>query len=462
MNSKLIEYKKFIKDKNIAVLGMGISNMPLIKFLAENGAKVTAFDIEDEKILKEKILELKDYSIKYSLGKDYLGNLHGFDIIFKTPIIRYDIKELIDEKKRGAIITSEMEVFFDLCPAEIFAVTGSDGKTTTTTLIYKILKEEGYFCWLGGNIGNPLLSKINDIESSHKVVVELSSFQLHTMTKSPNVAIITNISPNHLDIHKTMDEYIEAKMNIFLAQNIKDKLIINYDNKITREFINQSHSNTYFFSRRKNLEKGVFVKDGKIIYSDGEKQLEVINVEDIKIIGNHNVENYLAAILATIDYVTIKSIYNVAITFNGVEHRMELVKEVNGIRFYNDSIGSSPTRTIAGLKSFEDKVVLIAGGYDKSLEYNELASIIIEKVKVLILIGQTGPKIKKALDNIEYNRNNIKVIMCNSLEESVFQAYKSASFGDNIVLSPASASFDMFKNFEERGNLFKKIVISKL
>jgi UDP-N-acetylmuramoylalanine--D-glutamate ligase len=461
INEKLIVFKKHIKGKRIAVLGMGISNMPLIKYLAQQDANITAFDMAEEFTMTDKIKELESYDIKYSLGQNYLNNLYGFDIIFKTPSIRYDIKELVEEKKRGATITSEMEVFFNLCPAQIFGVTGSDGKTTTTTLIYKMLSEEGYKCWLGGNIGYPLLSKIEEIDKDDKVVVELSSFQLHTMNISPHIAVITNLSPNHLDMHKSMDEYVRAKENIYLFQNSNDMLIVKYDNEITRPFINQGKGNVRKFSRINNISKGAFMKKSKLVYKDEQREYNIIDVNDIKILGNHNIENYLAAISAVIDYVKPETIEKIGKTFNGVEHRMELVRELKGIKFYNDSIGSSPTRTIAGLKIFKEKVILIAGGYDKNLCYDELATIIMRKVKVLVLIGQTGEVIynaimKKIKESAE--SHNIEIIHSTSLEDAVNVAYNKANNNDNIVLSPASASFDMFKNFEDRGNVFKSIV----
>lgn len=461
MNRSLLEYKQYIKTKKVAVLGIGISNTPLIKYLAALGVDVTGFDMAEEDALKESLAELKDYHVKYVLGKDYLKQLKGFDVIFKTPKVRFDIPELISEQQRGAEITSEMEVFVDLCPAQIFAVTGSDGKTTTTTLVHKLLTQAGYKCWLGGNIGAPLLSKIDEIRETDKVVLELSSFQLHTMTKSPEIAIVTNLSPNHLDVHKSMEEYTEAKKNIFLAQSPKDKLIINYDNDITRGFEAEAPGEAIFFSRQNKLQKGAYIENNMLVYSNGKQVFEIMPRRDILIKGEHNVENYLAAIAAVFDYIDIKDIQTIATTFTGVEHRMELVRKLHDIAFYNDSIGSSPSRTIAGLYSFENKVILIAGGYDKNIPYDEMGPAMTEKVKKLVLIGATGPKIEEALRN-EAQRtgkgNDVEIYRCNSLEEAVHTAYKNAVPGDSIILSPASASFDMFKNFEERGNRFKDIV----
>lgn len=463
MNIKLEEFKKKIKDKKVAVLGIGVSNTPLIKYLSRLGVDITAFDKADAEKLKTITGEFEGLDIKYSLGADYLKNLKGFDVIFRTPGMRYDLPELLAEVDRGAELTSEMEVFVELCPARIFAITGSDGKTTTTTLIYNMLKEQGYNCWLGGNIGLPLLSKIDEIVEEDMVVLELSSFQLHTMKKSPHVAVVTNLSPNHLDVHKSMEEYIDAKKNIFIYQREKDKVILNYDNDITREFPPQAKGEVVFFSRVGALQEGAVLSGNKLVYRHQGQETEVVDAEDILLPGDHNIENYLAAIAAVIDYVTPENIRKVATTFEGVEHRIEPVREINGVRFYNDSIATSPTRAIASIRAFKQKVILIAGGYDKKIPYDSMGEVIVDKVKILVLTGATGPKIEKALmveiEKTGYGRD-IKVINCETLEDAVMQAYKNAASGDIILLSPASASFDMFRNFEEKGNRFKEIVNS--
>jgi UDP-N-acetylmuramoylalanine--D-glutamate ligase len=457
------DYRVYIKGKKVAVLGIGVSNTPLIKFLKSMNVDVTAFDKAEYENLKSVIDELKDLELNYSLGENYLNKLVGFDVIFRTPGMRFDLPELVSEKARGAEITSEMEVFFDLCPAEIIAVTGSDGKTTTTTLIYKILKEQGYNCWLGGNIGTPLLSSVGEIRSTDKVILELSSFQLHTMKKSPKVAVITNLSPNHLDVHKSMEEYIEAKKNIFIFQGNEDKLILNFDNELTRGFSNESKGHVTYFSRTNSINEGAQLKEGVLAYKKGDNLVEIVAADEIVIPGVHNVENYLAAIAATIELVKPETIKKVAKTFKGVEHRNELVRELNGIKFYNSSIDSSPSRTTAALSVFKKNVILIAGGKDKSISYDSFGEIIAEKVKCLLLIGPTGPKIEKALmDVIEGTGKgkDIKIIKCETYEEIVKKAYDIAEKGDIVLLSPASTSFDMFKNFEERGNRFKEIVNS--
>ncbi len=445
------------------MLGIGVSNVPLIKYLSSMGVDITAFDKADKLKLGSVINELEAIGVKFSLGDNYLANLKGFDVVFRTPGMRFDLPELLKAKEEGAEITSEMEVFFELCPATIYAVTGSDGKTTTTTLIHKFLVEQGYKCWLGGNIGNPLLDRIEEIEESHKVVLELSSFQLHTMKSSPDIAVITNISPNHLDVHKSMGEYVDAKKNIFNHQSERDKLIINFDNEITRNLNNEAKGKIVYFSRVNELDSGALLKDGKLVYRKNGIDTNIVEAEEIVIPGVHNIENYLAAIAAVIDDVEPSVMKRVATTFSGVEHRIELVREIDGIKFYNDSIASSPTRTIAGLNSFKQKVILIAGGYDKKIPYDVMGEVIADKVKSLVLIGQTGKKIDKALkDEIEKTGkgSGIPVTYSENLKDAVDSARKYAKSGDIVILSPASASFDMFKNFAERGDMFKDIVNS--
>ncbi len=461
MNNKLEQFKKDVKNKKVAVMGIGISNIPLIKYLVSFGVDITAFDKSSEEKLADAFTQLEGLPVKYSIGSDYLSKLNGFDLIFRTPGMRPDLPELVQAVNNGAELTSEMEVFLKLCPAQVFAVTGSDGKTTTTTLIYKILSEEGYNCWLGGNIGIPLLSKIDEVAETDKVVLELSSFQLMTIRDCPSVAVVTNLSPNHLDVHKSLQEYIDAKKNIFIYQKENGKLVLNYDNEITKSFNYEARGEHVYFSRLSNLEEGVVYQDGMIMVKKGNKSTVIVEGDKIKIPGVHNIENYMAATAATIDYVKPETIAKIATTFNGVEHRIELVRELNGIKFYNSSIDSSPSRTIAALKTFKNKVILIAGGKDKGIPYDSIGEIIAEKVKCLLLIGATASRIEEAYKNYLQQRdidNEIEIIHCDSYEEVVKEAYGQAKSGDCIILSPASTSFDMFKNFEHRGNVFKELV----
>lgn len=461
-NKDLQEFKRYIKGKYVAVIGMGVSNTPLVRYLMDLDANITVFDKKTEDELDSALCE--EYAlqgIKFSLGENYLDNLNGYDIIFRSPSMRPDHPAIVKELERGAILTSEIEMLIDLCPGKIIGVTGSDGKTTTTTLIYKILVEDGYNCYLGGNIGTPLFAKIDEMRPSDIIVLELSSFQLMTLQKSPDIAIITNISPNHLDIHKSYQEYISAKENIFKYQNEGDVVVLNFDNDITREMANFAKGNVRFFSTKVKLDDGIILDNGMIKISENKIRKQIIDTKDILLLGAHNVENACTAISAVYDMVKPTSIINVLKTFKGVEHRNEFVREIDGVKWYNDSIGSSPTRTIAGLLSFNQKVILIAGGYDKHLDYTELGKYIVDHVSTLILLGQTKDKIKNAtLAEIEARNDGtvLPLFECNNLEEAVYSAKKYAKSGDIVFFSPASASFDMFKNFMERGNKFKEIV----
>ena len=461
MNSKLVSFKNEIMSKRVAVLGIGISNTPLIKYLAGLGTSITAFDKASKNKLEDRLSELKEFNIKYSLGENYLDRLKGFDVIFKTPVVRHDIPELQAEKQRGAVITSEIEVFLELCPAEVFGITVSDGKTTTSTIVYHMLKEQGYKCYLGGNIGTPLLDRIDEITPDDKVVLELSSFQLMTMKVSPQVAVVTNITPNHLDIHTSLQEYIDAKKNIFKYQTKDDILVLNHDNLTSRKFEVEAPGKVLFFGREPDFRSGIHIRRNSIIFMDESDNEHSIPVDRLLLPGVHNVENIMAAIAAVSHRVSFDAVNRVASTFRGVEHRIEPVRKFNDIRFYNDSIASSPNRTIAGLNSFKEKVILIAGGKDKKSDYSELGKAIMEKVKCLVLVGETSEIIQKSyLDEVE-KHPEIKLIpieRCLTLKEAVIRAYTHAKPGDVVLMSPASTSFDLYRNFEERGNVFKEIV----
>lgn len=455
MKKKFNEFKSFINGKKVAVVGIGVSNIPLINFLVKLGAKVTAFDMKTEEVLGETAIEFKAKGIKLELGEGYLDKLTGFEVVFKTPSMRIDCEALIKAKNEGAYITSEMEEFVKYCKGKIYGITGSDGKTTTTTIVSKLLEAQGYKTWVGGNIGTPLFSNIEEIEENHMVVLELSSFQLMTMDSPVDVAVVTNLSPNHLDMHKDMQEYIDAKKNVFLYQNKENVLVVNRENEITYGFEKEAKGEVREFSSKRVLENGSYFEKG-ILYLDGK---EVCKKEEIVIKGMHNVENYLSAFIATKDDVTISTMKNVAQSFSGVEHRCELVREINGVKYYNDSIASSPTRTLAGLFAFEKKVILIAGGYDKHIPFDPLAEEGYPFIKELILLGDTKYLIKEAFDKVKEEKNiDLPIIIVNSLEEAVIKAKEISTPGDVVTLAPACASFDMFPNFAIRGNKFKEIV----
>ncbi len=447
-------FKHEMKNKDVTVIGIGVSNIPLIKYLVKLGAVVTARDEHTADVIGDVCAELENMGVTLRLGEDYLEDLSG-SVIFKTPGMRYDVPELLAAKERGSKITSEMEVFFDVCPSHIIAVTGSDGKTTTTTLIHKMLTDAGYKTWLGGNIGNPLLSDAGEMAKDDWVVLELSSFQLHTMRKSPEIAVITNISPNHLDVHKDYAEYIEAKKNIMMYQKEGDILVLNLDNEETAKLVPETKGAVRTFSRRGNAD--VYL-DGNVIKRG---EVSVLGIDEIKIPGMHNVENYMAAIAAVSHLVNDDIIRNIARTFGGVEHRIELVRELDGVKYYNSSIDSSPNRTKNTLSVFSEKVVLIAGGKDKGIPFDSLGPSVAEHVKTLILIGMTSDKIKKALlkETAKTGKGkDIEIIHASSYEDAVNTARAKASPGDVVLLSPASTSYDAFKNFAERGALFKKLV----
>ncbi len=434
-------------NKRIAVLGLGVSNRPLVKMLLAAGCTVTGCDRVAREKADAEVLELEKLGCTLSLGDSYLDNVEA-DILFRTPGMHPGHPAIEALRSRGAMVTSEMEVFFEVCPCRIIAVTGSDGKTTTTTLISEMLKAEGYKVWLGGNIGTPLLPLVREMTETDMAVVELSSFQLMDMTRSPSRALVTNLAPNHLDVHKDMEEYVDAKKNIFRFQNENGLLVLNADNDITSTFT--GNGRTVFFSRQG--QGYVDVRNG-IICRGGE---EVLNTWDILIPGVHNIENYMAAIAMVEGLVSDDTVRHVAKTFGGVEHRIELVRIKDGVRLYNDSIASSPSRTIAGLRSFDEKVILIAGGYDKHIPYDVLGPEICAHVKKLFLGGATGPQIRAAVEACEGEKPEI--VDCGNFEAAVRAAAAAAEAGDVVLMSPASAAFDQFKNFMVRGEFYKKLV----
>ncbi len=452
----VIEYKKSISGKKVSVVGIGISNIPLIKFLADAGAKITAHDKRTAQQLGEIFDELKDLGVELVLGEGYLDGIPAdTEVIFKTPGLRPDAEQLLKAAENGAVITSEMELFFELCPCKIIAVTGSDGKTTTTSLIGEMLKREGYTTYIGGNIGKPLLGEVENMKADDKVVLELSSFQLFSMKHSSDVAVVTNVTPNHLDWHKDFDEYIQSKKSIF-KNNKACRVVLNYDNEITRAFAEET-DNSMYFSRRSDLNDGIVLRDNKIVLKKDGKEKELIDTGDIKIPGTHNIENYMAAIGAVYPFVSVDTIDYTAKNFGGVPHRIELVRVLDGVRYYNDSIASSPARTTAGLKSFNKPVILIAGGYDKKIPFDEFGSVVNNYVKELVLVGVTSEKIENAVKNAP-NYNGLTIHCETDFKAAVETAKNCAADGDVVILSPACASFDLFKNFEERGNTFKDIV----
>lgn len=461
-NQKLEDFEKNLKNQKVAVIGLGVSNIPLIDYLYEKKAEVTVFDDrEEEKIDKSIIEKVKQYHFKYFLGKENLENLKGFDLIFRSPSCMPTKPELVAEKERGAIVTTEIEQLMKMAPCKIIGITGSDGKTTTTTLTYEIIKNAGYNVHLGGNIGIPLFTKLNEIKPEDIIVLELSSFQLMEIEISPDIAAITNITPNHLNIHKDYQEYIDAKKNIFTKQNENGILVLNADNELTNTCKNDANGKVTMFSSAQKLENGFIVEDGIIKKCEDGIRRHIVNTADLKLKGIHNFQNVCTALALTEDIVDIDNAVETIKEFSGVHHRLELVRTIDGVEWYNDSASTSPTRGISALNSFgnDKEIILIAGGADKNLDYTPIAKPIIDKVKSLILIGQTATKIFDAVKNeLEVQNKQLDIHMCETFKQSLDLAKRIAKSGQVVLFSPASTSFDMFKDMYDRGDKFKEEV----
>ena len=457
------EYFSGLRGKRIAVLGYGVSNRPLVRLMVEQGLDVTVRDRR----------ECEPADAKAVCGDAYLENL-AEDVIFRTPGLMPHVPEIAAAVERGAVLTSEMEAFFEVCPCKIIAITGSDGKTTTSTIIAELLRAAGHTIHLGGNIGTPLLERVDAMEPTDYVVLELSSFQLITMRRSADIVVVTNVTPNHLDIHSDLAEYIESKRNAFAHQGSDGIVVLNAADEVSRGFADTAKGAVRWFNA--DGEHGASLAEGELCFN-GEA---VMNVADIKIPGAHNVQNYLAAIAALAGIVPFECMRAVAQSFGGVEHRLELVRELRGVRFYNDSIASSPTRTIAGLRSFDRRVILMAGGKDKGIAYDAIGPEIVKHVKHLVLTGPTAEPIRRAVEACaeQHNVGNIgaadietartanaellsgvpTIVFEAEFEDAVYAAAGAATDGDIVIMSPASTSFDRFANFEERGKYFKEIV----
>ncbi len=461
-NEKLEEFNKYVIGKKIAIIGIGVSNIPLLDYFHNTNSYVSVFDNREKENIDADILKkIEKYNMKGFFGKDNLNNLKNFDIIFRSPSAMPFIPEIEEEEKRGAIVTSEIEMLLKLTPSKVIGVTGSDGKTTTTSLIYHIMKQGGYKCFLGGNIGTPLFTEIKNMKPEDVVVLELSSFQLMNMQVSPMVSVVTNVTPNHLNVHRSYDEYIEAKKNIFMSQNEDGLVVLNYDNEITREFAKYVKGKKVFFSSKEKLEDGyIYDKEEELIkLCENGTRRHIISKKNIKLRGIHNYENICAALAATSPFVDVDIQIKAIEKFTGVEHRLEFVREYHGAKWYNDSIGTSPTRTIAGLYAYDENIILIAGGYDKHLDYEPIGKPIVDKVGTLILMGATAVKIEEATKQALSKEGKVMPIyICDTLEQAVNLARDKSKPGDVVLFSPASASFDLFKNFMERGEKFKELV----
>lgn len=446
----LDEYVAALKGKTVAVAGVGVSNLPLLRLLAERGIDVTACDKNTD--LAGAHADLTARGVKWILGERYLDGLN-FDVVFRTPGLHPD--KLKPGLGAHTVVTSEMEAFFSLCPCRTIAITGSDGKTTTSTLIAKLLEAEGHTVHLGGNIGKPLLCEIPSFNKEDFAVLELSSFQLHGMACRPDTAVVTNVAPNHLDVHPSYQDYIDAKKSIFLRQGAQSRLVLNRDNDVTRSFAAEAKAPVTWFSRREAPENSYNCTDGMIRRG----REDFMPASEILLPGAHNVENYMAAFAATDGLVSRETCLKVARSFPGVPHRIELIRTLRGVRYYNDSIASSPSRTVAGLRSFDQKVILIAGGHDKHIPFDGLALEMQAHVKALFLVGETAKAIEKAVVSAPgYDPAALPVTVLDGFKETVHAASEFAEEGDVVLLSPACSSFDRFKNFAERGDTFRAIV----
>ena len=452
------EYLSSLKGKTVGVIGVGVSNRPLIEKLLERGIDVTARDKKED--LGELGQALTAQGCKLRLGSGYLADLHE-DVIFRTPGLRPDVPELAAAVARGSVITSEMEAFFAVCPCPILAVTGSDGKTTTTTIISKLLAAEGKIVHVGGNIGHPLLCDTPEIAPEDMAVLELSSFQLMTMQTSPHIAVTTNLAPNHLDVHKDYQEYVDAKANIFTHQTAGDIAVFNADNDDTVRQAAKAVGEVRWFSRKQRVNNGVFCENGVIYEAANGTVTPIMETKDVLLPGVHNIENYMAAFAATDGLVGNAACVQVAHAFSGVPHRMERIRELNGITFINDSIASSPTRTIAGLHALPKPPVIILGGHDKHIPFDTLGDEVCLHAKAAVVVGETAQRIAAAIRASKcYDPGKLPLVEAPDFRAAVETAYGLAQPGDIVTLSPACSSFDFFKNFEERGNTFRAIVES--
>ncbi|MCH5183659.1 MAG: UDP-N-acetylmuramoyl-L-alanine--D-glutamate ligase [Oscillospiraceae bacterium] len=450
----LKEYAESFREKTVSFIGLGVSNLPIAELLASAGVRCT---VRANKAPEDQasLALLQEHGVSFHFGEGYLADLDE-DVLFLAPAVRPDLPELCAAAERGAVLTSEMQEFFRLCPCKRIGVTGSDGKTTTTTLVAKLLEAAGHRVHLGGNIGKNLLAQLDDIRPEDYAVVELSSFQLFKMTLSPEIALITNLAPNHLDWHKDMEEYADAKANIFAHQGEDGLLILNRDDPYAERYAAQAKGSIRWISGQEKLPDGVWFDDEGIHRGD---EL-LLREKDILLVGRHNRYNYAQALAALGNLVPVeaarKATSAVARTFGGVEHRIEFLREKGGVKFYNSSIDSSPSRTAACLNSFAQKVIVICGGYDKKIPLELLGPLFLEKAKAAVLCGATAEKIEKVLQSVGY-KNYVRET---DFEKAVHTAVQMAEPGDCVVLSPAAASFDLFKNFAERGETFRRLIMN--
>ena len=471
MTEKVKEYIASLRGKKIAFVGMGVANAPSALFLARHGLQVYACDSRDESYIGKKTCEeLRACGVQFSLGKDYLRILPEMDIVFRSngilPFQNPWIGECIE---RGQTVTSEMEEFFRYCPAKIIGITGSNGKTTTTTLIYEMLKKAGRSAVIGGNIGKAMLPYLEDLTPSDYAVCELSSFQLLTMgnlVHQPDIAVVTNIESTHLDHHISLDEYVDAKRNVLIYQSPSQRTVLNADcdysigHRVYHDMRYDVRGKLAEFSLEKPVNTGAYLDDNdNIVYAEDGTVTQIMPASDIRLPGRHNIANYCTAIAAVWGLVQPEQIREVARTFGGVEHRIEFVREVDGVKYYNDSIATSPSRVISGVRAFNQKIIAIQGGSDKGNDLSVMVPDLLTHVKILILNGATADKIEQAvLAAPDYDPDQLQIIKVKDLAQAVEAARKAAQPGDIVSLCPACPAFDQFKTFEYRGREFKRLV----
>jgi UDP-N-acetylmuramoylalanine--D-glutamate ligase len=448
------------KGERVTIIGLGREGIALARYLSGRGAKVTVTDIKNANRLRSALDELTGLPIRYLLGGHPREALDA-DTIFVSPGVPMQIRLLREAQERGIALSSETKLFFSLCPAPIIGITGSSGKTTTTALVGEILKAQGRRTFVGGNIGSPLINLVDQLKEEDSVVMELSSFQLAGLDRSPHIAALLNLSPNHLDRHESMDDYVAAKTNIVKFQGPGDHAILNADQSLTREVARLCRGQVALFSHDEQVDAGAFLdRESVVVRWKGETRT-VCDVSEIRLLGPHNVDNVLAACAITAAARADIGAMRTAVTsFGGVEHRLQPVAQIGGARYYDDSIATSPQRTIAALNSFANPIILLAGGREKHLPLEELAQLILARAKALVLFGEAAPLLEQAvLDANPADRGRrLPIYHSADMREAVLAAARLTEEGDVVLLSPACTSFDMYKDFAERGAHFQSLV----
>ena len=442
------------ENKNILVCGMAKSGISAALFLKEKGANVTLQDLKSKEAFGDTSC-IEDKGIVLYMGKNPDDIIEKQDVVVLSPGIPCDLSFVKKAYDLGKEVTGEIEVGYKFCPCPVAAITGTNGKTTTTTLTGEIFKA---FCNTAvvGNIGIPFTGEVDKLDEKSYAVLEASSFQLETIKDfKAHIAAVLNITPDHLNRHKTLETYIAMKERVFENQTEEDFLVLNYEDETCRDMKNRARGRVFFFSSARELDEGIFLKDGNIIIKWDSFDETVININDIKILGTHNYENVMASVaIAVCAGIPMETIVRVVKDFKGVEHRIEYCGSPNGVDYYNDSKGTNPDASIKAVMAMVKPIVLIGGGYDKKADYTDWVKTFDGRVKHIVLIGETAGDIEKCC--IENGFDAITV--CDTFEEAVAECAAKAEEGDCVLLSPACASWGMFDNFEQRGDLFKELV----